>query len=253
MQDRPSSHALYHRPAVRPVAALLAAVAGALVVWAVPATAVILVWPILFVVPGWVVVRRVVPDLPMPGAVGAAVVLSVYASAHLVEPRRARRRLRPPGRAHRRRSCCWSRPIVLARLRHRWLAPFARPTRASVADAWRADRPAWLVAAATSLVVLGIFWTNGWVLGPGRLGHRRLELERPARPRRDRLEHRGRQLPARGPVLRRRAADLPLVRRLPRRHRGDRGRRGDHPGLLRDERPVRGRPGPRRLGAGARA
>ena len=48
-----------------------------------------------------------------------------------------------------------------------------------------------------------------------RLGQRRLELERPPRPRRDRLEHRGRQLPARGPLLRGRPADLPLVRRLP--------------------------------------
>ena len=35
---------------------------------------VVLVWPVLFVVPGWVVVRRVAPDLPVPGAVGVAVV-----------------------------------------------------------------------------------------------------------------------------------------------------------------------------------
>ena len=45
----------------------------------------VLLWPFLFVVPGWVVVRRVAPDLPIPGAVGVAVVSSVYLSAHLVD------------------------------------------------------------------------------------------------------------------------------------------------------------------------
>ena len=53
------------------------------------------------------------------------------------------------------------------------------------------------------------------------LGVGRLELERPAGPRRDRRQHRPRQLPAGGPLLRRGAADVPLVRRLPRGHRLD--------------------------------
>ena len=42
-------------------------------------------WPLLFLVPGWIVVRRVAPDLPTPGAVGVAVVASVYLSAHVVD------------------------------------------------------------------------------------------------------------------------------------------------------------------------
>ena len=65
-------------------AVLLAIVVGGFVAWAVPLSAIVLVWPILFFVPGWVVIRRVVPRLPFPGAVGAAIVTSVYVSAHLV-------------------------------------------------------------------------------------------------------------------------------------------------------------------------
>ena len=66
--------------------AIVAAIAvGALVTWAVPLSAVVLVWPILFFVPGWVLVRRVVPDLGNPATVGAAIVTSTYLSAHLVD------------------------------------------------------------------------------------------------------------------------------------------------------------------------
>ncbi len=110
MEDRSRGHARYHRPAVEPpadeptaragpdasasvppppnlstiVAAVAVILAAAWIAWLVPLTAVVLVWPILFFVPGWVVIRRVVPDLPLPGAVGAAFVTSVYVSAHLV-------------------------------------------------------------------------------------------------------------------------------------------------------------------------
>ncbi len=48
---------------------------------------------------------------------------------------------------------------------------------------------------------------------------RRLELERPGRAPVDRPVAERRQLPAAGPLFRRRAAGLPLVCRLPRRHR----------------------------------
>ena len=47
--------------------------------------AIAILWPILFFVPGWIVVRRVVPDLPAPGAVGVGIVASVYLSAHVVD------------------------------------------------------------------------------------------------------------------------------------------------------------------------
>ena len=82
------------------------------------------------------------------------------------------------------------------------------------------------------------------------LGVGRLELERPARPRGDRFEHRPRQLPTGGPLLRRCAADVPLVRRLPRGHRLERRRRRHHRGLFRDERAVRIGHGAAGLGPG---
>ena len=60
-------------------------VAGVVVAWFLPIAGLVFVWPVLFAVPGWVVVRRVAPDLPAPGAVGVAVVASVFLSAHLVD------------------------------------------------------------------------------------------------------------------------------------------------------------------------
>ena len=133
-----------------------------------------------------------------------------------------------------------------------WRRSRARPAPGSSA-ALRADRPAWIIAAATGLVVARRPGRQRLVEDARRLGQRRLELERPAGPRRDRLEHLGRQLPAGGALLRRRAADLSLVRRLPRRDRLDRGRRRHHPGLLRHQRALRGGPRARRLGARDRA
>lgn len=152
-------------PPARTVGLLAALVVAALVAWLVPATAVILVWPILFVVPGWVVVRRVAPDLPTPGAVGAAVVTSVYASAHLVD-------LVARAIGFGRSTVLISAvalavaTVLVARIRHRWLAPIGPPSVAGVKAAWRADRPAWVIAGVTGLVVLVVLFGNGWSLGP---------------------------------------------------------------------------------------
>jgi hypothetical protein len=143
------------------IAAVVAIAGGALVVWAVPPASVILVWPWLFFIPGWVVVRRVAPDLPAPGAVGAAVVASVYVSAHLVDIVA--------------RAVGFGRPSIIlstailavgsmgfVHLRHRWLAPLAWPTAANVRASLRNDAPAWIVAVATGLVVLIVLGANGW-------------------------------------------------------------------------------------------
>ena len=150
MEDRPLGHGRYHRPAVEPPAddgagagtspppaiamglvALLIIVVGAIVAWLVPVASIVLVWPILFFIPGWVVIRRVVPDLPMPGAVGAAIVTSVYVSAHLVN---VVARLTGFGREAVIVSAALllAASLVVATLRHRWLAPLA------TADARRA-------------------------------------------------------------------------------------------------------------------
>ena len=139
--------------------------AAAWIAWLVPPTAVVLVWPVLFFIPGWVVIRRVVPDLPLPGAVGAAFVTSVYVSAHLVN---VVARVGGFGRGSIIVSALLLAlgSLVVIGLRHRWLAPLARPTRAGIMAALRADRPAWIIAAATGLVVLVVLGVNGWSKTP---------------------------------------------------------------------------------------
>ena len=52
--------------------------------WFVPALAILVVWPLLFVVPGWVLVAWLRPGIAATGRLGLAVVLSVAVSAHLV-------------------------------------------------------------------------------------------------------------------------------------------------------------------------
>ena len=180
MEDRSRGHARYHRPALKPPAQdrpdsaatatstatiLLGIAVAAVIAWLLPATAIVLVWPVLFFIPGWVVIRRVVPDLPRPGAVGAAVVTSVYASAHVVN---VVARVGGFGRDSVIVSALLLAlgTLVLAQLRHRWLAPLGRPSVSGVVDALRADRPAWIVAAVTGLVVLAVLAGNGWTMTP---------------------------------------------------------------------------------------
>jgi hypothetical protein len=140
---------------------MAAILVASLIAWLVPVTAVVLVWPILFFVPGWVVIRRVVPDLPLPGAVGAAFVTSVYASAHLVNVVAG---IGGFGRG----SIIVSAALlalgclVVIPVRHRWLAPLQRPTWAGFVAALRAELPAWIIATATGLVVLAVLSINGW-------------------------------------------------------------------------------------------
>lgn len=61
------------------VAAVLLAAA-----WLVPPLAVVVVWPLLYVLPGWVVMSWLAPRLAAPGRLGLAIVGSIALSAHLV-------------------------------------------------------------------------------------------------------------------------------------------------------------------------
>ncbi len=68
-------------------ASALTAAIGALllaIAWLVPALAIIVIWPSLFLLPGWVLIARVTPRIGTTGRLGLAVVLSVAISAHLV-------------------------------------------------------------------------------------------------------------------------------------------------------------------------
>ena len=72
---------------LRVVEAIVAAVVvgGALVAaWLEPGLAVLVVWPLLFVLPGWAIVGWVRPRIAATGRLGLAIVLSVALSAHLV-------------------------------------------------------------------------------------------------------------------------------------------------------------------------
>ena len=147
------------------LALVLAIVIGGALAWAVPLSAVVLIWPLLFFVPGWVVVRRVAPDLPAPGAVGVALVASAYGSAHLVN---VVARVGGFGRG----SIILSAIVltlacvVFARVRHRWLAPLERPTVAGIVWSLRTDASAWIVAGAVGFVVAVVLAGNGWVRSP---------------------------------------------------------------------------------------
>ena len=143
------------------LALALGIVAAGLVAWAVPITSIILIWPILFAIPGWVVVKRVAPDLSAPGAVGVAIVTSTYVSAHVVDVVA--------------RAMGFGRPAIVvsavglalaavgfAAIRSRWLTPLERPSLAAFDRARWEYRYAWLVAVVTGFVVLGVLMSNGW-------------------------------------------------------------------------------------------
>ncbi len=148
-------------PERRPLLILAGLVLAGLVVLVIPVTAAVLIWPMLFVVPGWVVVRRVAPELPPPGALGVAIVTSVYASAHLVDLIA--------------RVVGFGRPTVIvsgimlvlatiafARVEHHWLAPVTRPSLRGVAETLRMDWPIWLVSLAIGGLIALVLFGNGW-------------------------------------------------------------------------------------------
>ena len=147
------------RRAVMVVGALIGiAVVGA---WLVPPAGILTAWPFLFLIPGWMVVNRVVPTLPAPGRLGLAIVISVYLSAHLVNVV-ARVDGFSRGAVLVSVAALAIATVVLARFRHPWLAAPRWPSIDGAAAGFRADLPAWLVSAAAGLAVLVILFGNGW-------------------------------------------------------------------------------------------
>ncbi len=70
-------------PAAAGFAAVVALVALA-AAWALPPLAILFVWPLLYVVPGWALVAITAPRIPATGRLGVAIILSVAVSTHLV-------------------------------------------------------------------------------------------------------------------------------------------------------------------------
>ena len=58
--------------------------AGLAAAWLIPPLATLVVWPFMFVVPGWMLVAWLRPRIAATGRLGVAIVLSVALSAHLV-------------------------------------------------------------------------------------------------------------------------------------------------------------------------
>lgn len=64
------------------VAGLAIALLGA--AWVLPAIAILVIWPLLYVVPGWAVVALARPRIEAAGRLGLSIVISVALSSHLV-------------------------------------------------------------------------------------------------------------------------------------------------------------------------
>jgi hypothetical protein len=74
-------------PTRTPVRSFIGACAMAVLLvaaWIIPPLAILIVWPLLFVLPGWVAVSWLAPRLAAPGRLGLAIVGSIAVSAHLV-------------------------------------------------------------------------------------------------------------------------------------------------------------------------
>ncbi len=83
-----AASAALERPVDQPLrrAGATALIVGAalLAAYVVPPLAIVVVWPLLFVVPGWALIALAGPRLEAPARLGLAIVLSVALSAHLV-------------------------------------------------------------------------------------------------------------------------------------------------------------------------
>ena len=147
---------------VQAVAALVVGVVGEiLLTWLLPPLGILLVWPVLFAIPGWIIVSRVVPGLPAPGRVGVAIVTSVYFSAHVVNVvARVGGFGQPAVLAS--AALLLVATVVFARVRYRHLAPLRFPSRRGIRIVLRRDLGAWLVASVIGLAILVILGSNAW-------------------------------------------------------------------------------------------
>ena len=141
--------------------ALLAA--GLAAAWFLPPLAVVVVWPLLFVLPGWAIVGWVRPRMSATGRLGVAIVLSVALSAHLVYW------LSVAAGGYRRETVfaaalILALPIPIGLLRG---GPIAACHQAVAA--WRAARHDWAAfgfALVAALYVGGVLWSGLWHATP---------------------------------------------------------------------------------------
>ena len=217
--------------------------------WFAPLVAIVVAWPFLFAIPGWLLVARLVPRLGPAGRLGVGIVLSTYVAAHLANlvGLAAGGFDRPVAFAT--AAILGGASLLLAVAPIRGLAAPPSLDPRGALEAARRERAPFVLATFGFLLVGGILAANAWREIPAGWVSGGWNWSDLPRPRLDRPEHRRGQLPAPGPVLRGRPADLPLVRRLPRRHLG-RGRGPPRdPRLHRVERAHGRGPRARRVGA----
>ncbi len=137
-------------------------VAGLAAAWAMPPVAMVAAWPFLFVVPGWLLVARVVPRLGAAGRLGVGIVASTYLAAHLANVLG----LAVGG---------FDRPVAFVTVAVLGLAsvglavaplPFVAPPprfdHRAAARAVRRERAPFLLAGWFALLVGGILAVNAW-------------------------------------------------------------------------------------------
>lgn len=138
-----------------------------LVVRMFPASAPILAWPFLFVVPGWLLVSRAAPALGAPGRLAVGVVASIYVSAHLVNA------VATVAGGFGRDAVLFSILLlaavsyVLATAPLPWLAPPPRISARAVVGEIRGEPVPWAIAGFAALVVGGVLALSAWHLTSG--------------------------------------------------------------------------------------
>jgi hypothetical protein len=168
----PATDATAPAPRARPPAGVVVAGAAAILValalaWLVPPLAVVVAWPFLFVVPGWLLVARVVPRLGVAGRLGVGIVASTFVAAHLanVLGLAAGGFDRPVAFATAALLALASVVLAVAPLPR--LAPPPRLDLRAAAAAVRRERTPFLIAGWFALLVGSILAVNAWNEIPG--------------------------------------------------------------------------------------
>lgn len=149
-----------------PVASALSAIVGAALLaaglggaWYAPPLAVAVVWPLLFVLPGWAIVGWVRPRISATGRLGLAIVLSVALSAHLVYW------LSVATGGYRRETIFAAAVILALPIPIGLLRGGPVGVRQQAGAAWRAVRHDWAAfgfALVATLFVGGVLWSGLW-------------------------------------------------------------------------------------------
>jgi hypothetical protein len=165
---------LRDRAAQMPLAALFFGGSLLAAAWALPPLALLVAWPFLLVVPGWLLVARVAPSISPPGRLGLGIVATVFASTHLVNVLSLTAGSFRPWVVLVAAWLLLAASLVLAHVEMPWLNP-PPPLNGlgeRARETLRRDRAAWVLAGAAAAIVGATLFigawhdtTGGWVSG----------------------------------------------------------------------------------------